>query len=337
MNRKTVLAALSVMLIVALAVTISTLLNPSVPARATPLAKSFSMVVGVGTHGNLSSETKSLQSGVKYYRTDINLGNVQVSQLGNESRGYGARYLGILDYETLPGGSSDRNWNLSTWNASVANAIADYPYVSTWEIWNEPWVTNFQTGYMNGSAHNYYLVIRAAYAIIKSRQPNSTIVCFGGAPISDYYIFEWYSQVWGYGASDYCDAVSIHAYPQGASLLNQSGTEQQWDSGLSAYENLTHKPIWITETGMPSASTDIIAGYSPYLQDAFLVQDLAFFNSFPYVKRVYWYDLWGLSDGGANNFGLLNLSDPGSNVQTPAWQSFLAAYNSSTSKNATEP
>ncbi len=296
-----------------------------------PITNNFSIVVGVGTHGNLSSETESLESGVRYYRTDINLQSSQIAQLAWESKNYSAQYLGILDYETLPGGSANKMWNLSEWNASVANAVADYPEISTWEIWNEPWVSAFETGYMNGSAYNYYTVIKSAYTIIKAKDPNATVVCFGGAPISDTYTFIWYSQVWSYGAANYCNAISIHAYT-GAYLLNQSGIAQQWTAGLAAYENLTHKPIWITETGIPSATQNGPQVYSQSFQNTFLAQDFSFFDSFPYVQRVYWYDLWGLSDAPTNNdYGLLNFSDPSSQVQPPAWQTFLAIYRRSAS------
>lgn len=335
MNKK-ILLALSIVLLIGIVVAVAAFWDRIFYANITiVMPKTFSIVVGVGTHGNSSSETKSLESGVKYYRTDITLKSGQIAQLSGESSNYSAQYLGILDYDTLPGGHPNKNWSLSAWNASVANALAYYPQINTWEIWNEPWVQPFQTGYVDGNAYNYYNVIKSAYIIIKSKQPNSTVVCFGGAPISDNYTFLWYSEVWNYGASNYCDAVSIHAYAAGSFLLNQSGINQQWSAGLSAYENLTHKPIWITETGMPSASQNIEAGYTPNTQNAFLVQDFSFFNSFPYVKRVYWYDLWGLSDAPVNNdFGLLNLSNPDSHIQKPAWQTFLSIYNNSASKNA---
>lgn len=327
-QKRSNVVAYVILFIAAVLVVVGVLLTSPQPA----VVSASSIVVGIGTHGNLSSELRSLQSGVKYYRTDITLDPGQISQLNNESQNYGARYLGILDYETLPGGSSNKNWSLDSWNASVANALASYPQISTWEMWNEPWVQIFQTGYMNGSAYNYYIVIKSAYLIIKSKQPNSTVVCFGGAPISDYYMFQWYSQVWSYGAANYCDAISIHAYPNGAALLNQAGTAQSWSAGLSAYENLTHKPIWITEVGIPAYSQALLSPYSQSTQELFLEQSFSFFSNFSYARRVYWYDLWGLSDAATNDFGLLNLSNPYSGTPKPAWSAFLSIYNSSASK-----
>ncbi|MGC8651856.1 MAG: glycosyl hydrolase [Candidatus Micrarchaeia archaeon] len=294
--------------------------------KAAGLPKRLGFTLGVCTHGNESSELYALEHGVRRFRTDISLSGSQEALLGMEHNMYNANYLGILDYETLPGGSSNKNWSLEEWNASVANAINAYPWISAWEIWNEPLVAQFQTGYMNGSAHNYYMLIKSAYTIIKAREPNATIVCFGGAPIADYPAMLWYAQVWNYGASKYCDAISIHAYQYAPALLS-SEQLQAWKASIYAYENLTGKPIWITEFGMPSYSEEL-QGYTQSMQEAFFAQSLNLFNSMSFVKRAYWYDLWGLSDGAAgNNFGLLNLTDPNSSVTSKAWHAFLSAYS----------
>jgi hypothetical protein len=324
--------------LIAAAVIIAAMLIAAAVLIAHPFQASASlpgnvqMVVGIGTHGNLSSETKAMEGGVRYFRNDITLAGSQETQLMNESRQFGAQYLGILDYATLDGYGAGKNWNLSAWNASVSEALAEYPEINTWEIWNQPWTPMFQTGFVNGSAYNYYLLIRGAYGIIKAKEPNSTVVCFGGAPIGDYDVFEWYSQVWGYGAADYCDAISIHAYVGGPELLSQDNNTEYWASGLSAYWGLTHKQIWITETGMPEYSGAYPSMFSQQLQNEFLVQDMSFFSGFPYVKRVYWYDLWGLSNGASgNNYGLLNSTSPYSGKPDAAWYSFLAIYNGSES------
>ena len=288
---------------------------------------SVNFTLGVCTHGNESSELYALKHGIKYFRTDISNTQEQIKLLYYEHT-LGANYLGILDYATLPGGIGNKNWNLSTWNTSVEEAVANYPWINTWEIWNEPYVSNFETGFMNGSAYNYYLIIRSASTIIKEHEPNATIVCFGGAPIGNSNIFYWYAEVWSYGASKYCDAISIHAYPQYAGLMN-SNEINAWNQTLLAYEELTQKPIWITEIGMP-ASSRLLTGFSPSLQNEFMIQSFDLLNSMRFVKRVYWYDLWGLSDGAEeNDFGLLNLSNPFLEPK-PAWYTFMHFYNLST-------
>ncbi|MEM0149723.1 MAG: glycosyl hydrolase [Candidatus Micrarchaeaceae archaeon] len=307
------------------------LLFEAVQPHNGPMPKHLNFVLGVDTHGNEGPELNALEHGVRYFRTDISLNKSEEALLSMEHRDYNASYLGILDYETLPGGSSNKNWSLSEWNASVANALAAYPWISTWEIWNEPLVQQFQTGYMNGSAYNYYMVIKSAAAIIRQSEPNATIVCFGGAPVGNYYALQWYAQVWNFGAANYCNAISIHAYPSGNELMD-SAVNAAWNASLSAYEALTGKPVWITEVGMPSSSA--MPGYSASLQSSFMAQSLSFFDKYSYIKRVYWYDLWGLSDGSLeDNFGLLNLSDPNSSAEGAAWRLFLKLNNESESKN----
>lgn len=292
------------------------------------LPSHLSFIIGVCTHGNESSELKALRSGIRYFRTDITQSPAQKELLDYEHSAYNAIYLGILDYETLPNGSANKNWNLTVWNESVANAVASYPWINTWEIWNEPLVRQFETGFMNGSPYNYFLVIKSAAKVIKAKDPNATIVCFGGAPIGNVQAFNWYKQVWDYGASNYCDAISVHAY-LATPLLPGENFTPAWEESLAAYENLTHKPIYITEFGMP-ASSQMIPGYSPSMQNEFMIAAFSLFSKLPYIKAVYWYDLWGLSDGAVgNNFGLLNLSNPANGTPEPAWQTFEKAYASS--------
>ncbi|MGC8662500.1 MAG: glycosyl hydrolase [Candidatus Micrarchaeia archaeon] len=292
---------------------------------ASPLIQNrFNFIIGVCTHGNKSSEMFAIKSGIKYFRTDITNTNQQISLL-DEEHALGANYLGILDYSTLPNGLNNKNWSLNEWNESIEKAVTEYPWINTWEIWNEPYVNMFQTGYMNGSAYNYYIMIKSASKIIKEHNPNATIVCFGGAPIGNENVFLWYDEVWNYGSGKYCNAVSLHIYQN---LPFSYGGLSSWASWIDAYENMTKKPIWITEFGMPSASA-IIPGLTQKGQNYFLLESTFFFNKFTYIKRVYWYDLWGLSDGNAeNNFGLLNLTNPEGRPSI-AWYNFTKIYNSS--------
>ena len=215
------------------------------------------------------------------------------------------------------------NWSLNDWNASVYNALSEYPEVNTWEIWNEPLVPNFASGYENGSAMDYYEMIKSAYTIIKSREPNSTVVCFGGAqlfPMSVVrYEYQFYSRVWQYGASRYCDAVSVHYYSQPLYNMSQHAEYgmslgQELNLTLSTYENLTGKPIWVTETGYASNGT----ARSDQLQAAALRQSMGFLSKYGFVKRIYWFHLAGAS--GTVDFGLLNQNTL---QPKPAWGSFM--------------
>jgi hypothetical protein len=281
----------------------------------------------------------AMGSGIRCFRTDITLSPEQISFAANAT-GSGAQFLGILDYDTVgahpsQGGClSGCNWTLADWNASVYNAVAAYPGVNEWEIYNEPLATLFMSGYDNGSALNYFNMIRSAYTIIKSKEPNATIVCFGGAelypPQQVQYEYQFYDKVWQYGASRYCNAISIHAYSLPFYSLNQTiggniTLGMYYAAVLGAYENMTGKPIWITETGITSNNWASGLNLSEYKQASFLSQDLSFFSHYSFVKRIYWFDFMD-SPGGTQDYGLLN----GSMHPKPAWYAFLRFVHNST-------
>ncbi len=281
----------------------------------------------------------AIDNGITCYRTDISLSQGAINFVSNASKA-GAQYLGILDYDTVGaqpsryGCLSGCNWTLNTWNASVANAVADYPSIHEWEIYNEPLIGEFVSGYENGSAINYFNMIKSAYYIIKSRDPNATIVCFGGAqmfPGSTVAVeYAFYQQVWSYGAYKYCNAISLHAYSQPYYNFSQqvgSGytLRQVFNFTLNLYENLTGKPIWITETGIPSNNWTTGINMSEQNQASYLTQDFRFFASYPFVKRIYWFHLVGYN-GKNEDYGLLNMTTL---QPKPAWYSFISFLHNS--------
>ena len=212
----------------------------------------------------------------------------------------GARFMGILDYATVDSYLAEKygcaytscnyssanfsKWTLSDWNASVRDALDIYPYIHEWEIWNEP--NNYQSGYQNNTPLNYFNMIKSAGTIIHSKYPNDTVVCFGGEdpngvqPYSSG--FEWWQTVWDYGASKYCNAVSVHyEYTDLKATLN-------------ALWNLTHVPIWDTEIGVDDSNQ---TQYIDYLYGDLNLS----FGSSPHFKKLFWFTsistgfgYWGL-------------------------------------------
>ena len=77
---------------------------------------------------------------------------------------------------------------------------------------------------------------------------------------------------------------------------------------LSSYESLTNKPIWITETGMPSnnASTVPSPGNTPEKQAVYLDQMYTFLMSKHYVRAIMWFSTFGSSNPKQYDFGLFN-------------------------------
>ncbi|MGI0100287.1 MAG: glycosyl hydrolase [Candidatus Micrarchaeaceae archaeon] len=340
MHKSAIIAIIIIVVIAVLAV--SYLVYKAGTGRQSQAAfsnRTYSQKFCVNAVQNASAMQEALANGITCFRTDIALNSSKedyVSNITNE----GGQFLGILDYETVgaqpsPSGCvSGCNWTLADWNASVYNAVLDYPEVDEWEIWNEPLVLNFASGYENGSALDYYDMIKSAYLIIKKNDPNSTVVCFGGAELYPFsYVqqeYAFYSAVWGYGASQYCDAISLHAYTGASYDLNQSiggaTVYDEYNYTLNLYENLTNKPIWITETGIPSNNWTTGINLSEQKQASFIVQDMEFFGNYSFVKRVYWFNL---EDGGSGpDYGLL-----GANANPkPSWNAFLHFVGNSTKR-----
>ncbi|MEM0200905.1 MAG: glycosyl hydrolase [Candidatus Micrarchaeaceae archaeon] len=307
--------------------------NSNNKAMITNITKKYSQKFCINAANNNTVMNIATSNGIDCFRTDISFSSSKNAIITNVINNHG-EYLGILDYQTVNaqpsqnGCTSGCNWTLNTWNASIYNALKSYPEITEWEIYNEPLVGEFQSGYENGSALHYFNMIKSAYVIIKKSEPNATIVCFGGAelfPLSEvqqeYY---FYKAVWDYGASKYCNAISIHAYSIPFYNLNQEAYQnitvaQVYNFTLNLYENLTKKPIWITETGIPSNNWTQGINFSQKKQALFLTQEIMFFSNYSFIKRVYWYDLLGSTNGGAD-FGLLNST---TTIPKPAFYNFL--------------
>ena len=184
-----------------------------------------SLIIGVGD--NQAYEPNAINLGIRFFRDGPSLQSSQEQWFQNQAQTNNAQFLMILGAFVLPvqpvmsqnvlqtGCLQNCNWTLNDWKAGVQNAVNAYPYITTWEIWNEPDGARFQSGYENGNALNYSQMIIVAANIIHNANPSATVVCFGGAAITSSTEQAWYQQVWndmGNLASKSCDAISIHAY-----------------------------------------------------------------------------------------------------------------------------
>ncbi|MGC8688155.1 MAG: glycosyl hydrolase [Candidatus Micrarchaeia archaeon] len=306
------------------------------------------VIIGVAGSINQKAMLFALNSGVKYFREDIRLEKSQEGSIKNLTN-KGANFIGILDYETLGLSTPctlNCNWTLQDWDNAVANAVKEYPEIHIWEIWNEPQLPIFQSGFQNGSTYNYYLMVRSAYNIIKSYNSSDLILCFGGDNVyngqptatANDSNYKWAYSAWSYGLSNYCDAISLHVYTADTFLLNQTAYKSNLQIGkiisdqLNMYENLTKKPIFITETGISSNNGTGIPDYifddSLTKQKLFLNQVFSLYLSKPYIKGIIWFNLIGYVNKPYNmDFGLLNNTTM---QPKPAWYSFinyLTSYN----------
>jgi hypothetical protein len=229
--------------------------------------------------------------------------------------------LGVLGSSTVEP-SFGKNWTLADWDRSVSWAVGNYTEIHYWEIWNEPEIKQYQNGFQNGSAYNYFLMLRDAFNIIKSfnssdivLSPAVSIWTYGNNINPDTYA--WTKELWSYGANNYCDIVSLHVYTLGHmmndTLPDNLTVRQMLSAGLDKYENLTQKPIWITETGLSTNMT---------LKEAmFLNQTFTLMTSRPYLKGVFWYDLTDSIDP-VDYYGLFNTTSTYNHYPKPALFAF---------------
>jgi Glycosyl hydrolase catalytic core len=308
--------------------------SPQVPIEQQHLIYGIN---GLGYQGNDSIQAISAKYDLVWTRVDIILTpyfaqNAYLPLIKSK-----VNILGILDMWLFTPGSPFANvsndWSLANWTSAVSDAVNSYPTIHTWEIWNEP--EYYQSGFLCCStdiprmAEDYTRMLQSAYNVIKAHNQTDIVLALGGSSISfetgDDFAFSFSKDVWADGAANYCDAISIHAYSDFEYLLNQSLTfvpqgysqaptmGQAWSDGLNAYENLTGKPIWITETGIPSNSwtnsNGEIIQSTVQSQAEFLTQSFGFLSSKPYVAAIFWFNLEGISDPPFNrDFGLLNMT-----------------------------
>ncbi len=291
--------------------------------------------IALGVDGSImnASQIRALESfGVHWIRLDISENKSFESYITNLTAN-NMSVLGIIDYRTMGvkfkniNGSlecvSNCNWTLNDWLSNVSDVVNMYPQIHVWEIWNEPQLPIFQNGFNNGSVYNYFLMLRGAYGVIKRYNQSDTILCLGGDNIYEggnaiwAYGYNWAKELWSYGASRYCSAISLHAYTGFTLMMNQSlgnGVTMGsiFNDSLDAYENLTHKPIWITEIGIPSNNGTGLGNRldnSYNKQAMFLNQTFSMFASKPYVGGIFWFNVNGHVDSPYNfSFGLFNRS-----------------------------
>lgn len=264
------------------------MLFSNVPYHAySPVVKNVEY--GVSVH-NLTSKDVQLVSDAKFGW--IRVDDYQLGNVISLTQGKHINILGIIhDFNDFTNGKI--NFNL--WNYTVLNLVSKYgESVQAWEILNEPLVSLPDGHDVNFPATEYFTMLRDAYTIIKSIDPNSIVLGFGGVRVLDGNIqnISWVADLISMGALNYCDAISLHFY-SGSSIASVIGVE--YGSALLQLGLLfANKSLWVTETGQPADMKQ-----SNYINVVYPL-----FNSFG-IDHVFWYELRDSASDQGKQFGLL--------------------------------
>jgi hypothetical protein len=153
-----------------------------------------------------------------------------------------------------PNGLMPRNLNLP-WDhpenywGRFAYATAEHfrGRIHSYEIWNEP-----DAEYWEGSAAEYYQLLRTAYQAIKAADPNAIVVMAGMAL---YLEPDFFPEVVRLAREDpegpahnhFFDAVSLHIYADAERIYHEVRNARALLDGLGLF----NQTIWVTETQIP--------------------------------------------------------------------------------------
>jgi hypothetical protein len=249
------------------------------------------MISGVLAHEMNASQAQFLVEHGIWVEADVEINKTEGNwaNIYNLTRQYNLSLIGKLCHVTMDWNTS---FTLQDWNQTVQEATMAYgDAVKVWEIWNEPTSSNFYCGYYDGNTSKYTEMLKAAYQIIKTQSPNSTVIGLGGLHMysgNETFVensTQFAREVAAMDGMNYCDAVSLHAYPWGNS--DNTAVATAFNNSLNAYRNITgNKEVWITEVGQHSNTWN----FTPADQDNFLKQTFNFFSSQNSTAYI-WYEL----------------------------------------------
>jgi hypothetical protein len=198
-------------------------------------------------------------------------------------------YLGYTPAWAAAGGKDDQAWNdpprsPADWSAfveAVARALARYPSVRSWEIYNEENVPRW----WDGSVDQYADVLRRGARAVRRAAPGTPVV-LGGMVWPD---LGWLETACAGGAP--FDVLPFHAYPEtwtpdSVTVENYLGSDfARWFVAEADRECGRH-PIWINETGFAT-----VPGTSEAKQAAWWARAFATFLAQPRIEHLGIYEL----------------------------------------------
>ncbi|MDE1873758.1 MAG: cellulase family glycosylhydrolase [Candidatus Micrarchaeota archaeon] len=266
----------------------------SIPGLSSALRRSGESLVesqGICLHDLDAGEEGKLVPAAAWLRSDV--GSDGWAAISDYASGTGRKTLAILGQFALwSAGLRADSFSREDWRAAVLAAVKANPSSAAFEIWNEP-LQNI-SGYQDGTPERYMEMLMDAHDIIRDNAPASLVVAGGGLQVYGPYAdasLAFAKSLAELGAWEYCNAVSLHAYPYGEA---SAGMAETYERNVRAYADTTGREIWISETGQ----------VSQYDQQAYME------TAYPALLRggaskIFWYEL---VDDTSGDFGLLTSS-----------------------------
>ena len=321
---------------IALALTVLSVVTPSVSAR---------QMAGLNAHlmwSNVSAAEQDQQleqiaaAGAGITRVDVGWSTLQENAKGRYERWYLDRLDALVDKaeahgvellltvtdspcwassapESVKQGCDGAWWDRDVQRYAPVDArdyadalaflVARYgDRVAAWEIWNEP---NSNTYFKSDDQPaDYARIVRAAYPAAKAADPSATIIAGALAEAPSAFV----EALFDHGIGGHFDAFSIHPYPGDASPLDpleDAWIKNSFARGVPAVRDvlLSHgedKPIWLTEFGWHTStirgSSTWRNGVDEQTQALYTEQALAKVSDWPYVPVAIVYELKDESD-----------------------------------------
>src|SRR4051794_27268197 len=172
----------------------------------------------------------------------------------------------------------------SDYQSFVRAMVNRYPHLAGVEVLNEPNLTEW---WPHPDPARYAQILRAAYAGVKSANPNVAVVTAGLSPNGAISPGQFLNEAYAAGIKGHFDKIGFHVYVGGtlSSVAPDVKTEMSTVRNVRD-ENGDSSPFWITETGFPSdgASQYSSAVYSEDMQAQMLSVDYKVLSSMPDVR-----------------------------------------------------
>jgi hypothetical protein len=200
--------------------------------------------------------------------------------------------------------------------ASAAATRYSAKGVHTWELWNEPNLSNFWQPKPDAAA--YTALLKAGYAAIKAVDPSSTVLSAGLSPAVDaadgsqISPVTYMKAIYAAGGKGSFDAAAIHPYSYPAQPLDPNTSS--WNTFYRmplVHDVMTAngdgaKQLWATEYGAPTGTSSVAV--SEATQALMVTNAYAAIQQWSWAGPLLWYSM---RDAGTDltysehNFGLI--------------------------------